>query len=118
MIREARCFRAGIADRRCRKPTGRSYSALVNPVVRDFPLATMKPGDVYFHNDVYGSEGGIGHLPDLSVTLPVFHDDHVVAFFPVFGHHDDIGGPLPRPIPSHPPSAYLGGPNLSPLHSH
>ena len=92
MIREARDFRAGIHDRRCRKLTGRSYSALVQPVVRDFPLATMRPGDVYFHNDVYGSEGGIGHLPDLCVTLPVFHDGEVVAFVQVFGHHDDIGG--------------------------
>jgi len=109
MIREARDFRAGIHDRRCRKLTGRSYSALVNPVVRDFPLATMKPGDVYFHNDVYGSEGGIGHLPDLCVTLPVFHDDHVVAFVQVFGHHDDIGGAVPGSMPSHATSAYQEG---------
>ena len=70
MIREARDFRAGIHDRRCRKLTGRSYSSLVQPVVRDFPLSTMRPGDVYFHNDVYESEGGIGHLPDLCVTVP------------------------------------------------
>src|SRR6266481_8806881 len=73
MIREARDFRAGIHDRRCRKLTGRSYSALVQPIVRDFPIETMRPGDVFFHNDVYGSEGGIGHLPDLCVTVPVFH---------------------------------------------
>ena len=32
----------------------------------------MRPGDVFFHNDVYLSEGGIGHLPDLCVTVPVF----------------------------------------------
>ena len=37
MIREALDFRAGIHDRHCRKLTGRSYSALVNPIVRDFP---------------------------------------------------------------------------------
>src|SRR2546428_9636043 len=109
MIREARDFRAGIHDRRCRKLTGRSYSALVQPVVRDFPLATMRPGDVYFHNDVYGSEGGIGHLPDLCVTLPVFHDGEVVAFVQVFGHHDDIGGAVPGSMPSHPTSAYQEG---------
>src|SRR5262249_58989997 len=105
MIREARDFRAGIHDRRCRKLTGRSYSALVQPVVRDFPLETMRPGDVYFHNDVYGSEGGIGHLPDLCVTLPVFHDDQVVAFVQVFGHHDDIGGGGAGPLPPQAPSA-------------
>ena len=109
MIREARDFRAGIHDRRCRKLTGRSYSALVNPVVRDFPLSTMRPGDVFFHNDVYDSEGGIGHLPDLCVTLPVFHDGVVVAFVQVFGHHDDIGGAVPGSMPSHATSVYQEG---------
>jgi N-methylhydantoinase B len=53
MIRDAHDFRAGIHDRQLRKLTGRSYSALVHPVVRDFPLAEMAEGDVYFHNDVY-----------------------------------------------------------------
>jgi N-methylhydantoinase B len=74
MIRDAHDFRAGIHDRLLRKLTGRSYSALVHPVARDFPLAEMRPGDVFFHNDVYRSEGGIGHLPDLCVTVPVFAD--------------------------------------------
>ena len=75
MIRDAHDFRAGIHDRRLRKLTGRSYSALVQPIVRDYPIETMRPGDVFFHNDVYLSEGGIGHLPDLCVTVPVFADD-------------------------------------------
>ena len=109
MIREARDFRAGIHDRQCRKLTGRSYSALVQPIVRDFPLETMRPGDVFFHNDVYGSEGGIGHLPDLCVTVPVFADEVVVAFVQAFGHHDDIGGAVPGSMPSHATSAYQEG---------
>ena len=109
MIREARDFRAGIHDRRCRKLTGRSYSALVQPIVRDFPLESMRPGDVFFHNDVYGSEGGIGHLPDLCVTVPVFADGLVVAFVQAFGHHDDIGGAVPGSMPSHATSAYQEG---------
>jgi len=109
MIREARDFRAGIHDRRCRKLTGRSYSALVQPIVRDFPLETMRPGDVFFHNDVYGSEGGIGHLPDLCVTVPVFAGGVVVAFVQAFGHHDDIGGAVPGSMPSHATSAYQEG---------
>ena len=75
MIRDAHDFRAGIHDRQLRKLTGRSYSALVHPVVRDYPIETMNVGDVYFHNDVYLSEGGIGHLPDLCVTVPVFAAD-------------------------------------------
>ncbi|HLZ27936.1 MAG TPA: hydantoinase B/oxoprolinase family protein [Chloroflexota bacterium] len=110
MIREARDFRGGIHDRHCRKLTGRSYSALVQPIVRDFPIETMLPGDVFFHNDVYQSEGGIGHLPDLCVTVPVHHDDgHVVAFVQAFGHHDDIGGCVPGSMPSHGTSYYQEG---------
>jgi N-methylhydantoinase B len=42
MIREAHDFRVGLFDRYCRKLTGRSYSAMPNAVVRDFPPDTMK----------------------------------------------------------------------------
>src|SRR5690349_20029707 len=115
MIRDAHDFRAGIHDRRLRKLTGRSYSALVHPVVRDYPRETMRPGDVFFHNDVYLSEGGIGHLPDLCVTVPVFHDGEVVAFVQAFGHHDDIGGAVPGSMPSHATSVFEEGLMVPPI---
>jgi N-methylhydantoinase B len=119
MIRDAHDFRAGIHDRLLRKLTGRSYSALVHPIVRDFPLAEMRPGDVFFHNDVYRSEGGIGHLPDLCVTVPVFCaiDDgpRVVAFVQAFGHHDDIGGAVPGSMPSHATSVFEEGLMVPPI---
>jgi N-methylhydantoinase B len=121
MIRDAHDFRAGIHDRRLRKLTGRSYSALVHPIVRDFPPAQMRPGDVYFHNDVYRSEGGIGHLPDLCVTVPVFHGRgsggraEVVAFVQAFGHHDDIGGAVPGSMPSHATSVFEEGLMVPPI---
>jgi N-methylhydantoinase B len=115
MIRDQHDFRAGIHDRRLRKLTGRSYSALVHPVVRDFPIDTMRPGDVYFHNDVYLSEGGIGHLPDLCVTVPVFHDGEAVAFVQAFGHHDDIGGAVPGSMPSHATSVFEEGLMVPPV---
>jgi N-methylhydantoinase B len=124
MIRDAHDYRAGIHDRKLRKLTGRSYSALVHPVVRDYPLATMRPGDVFFHNDVYLSEGGIGHLPDLCVTAPVFHYDsestegeapRVVAFVQAFGHHDDIGGAVPGSMPSNATSVFQEGLMVPPI---
>jgi N-methylhydantoinase B len=126
MIRDAHDFRAGIHDRLLRKLTGRSYSALVHPIARDFPLAEMVPGDVFFHNDVYRSEGGIGHLPDLCVTVPVFaaaeasEDDEagrpqVVAFVQAFGHHDDIGGAVPGSMPSHATSVFEEGLMVPPI---
>ena len=115
MIRDAHDFRAGIHDRQLRKLTGRSYSALVHPVVRDFPLAEMAEGDVFFHNDVYESEGGIGHLPDLCVTVPVFHDGEVVAFVQAFGHHDDIGGAVPGSMPSNATTVFEEGLSVPPI---
>jgi N-methylhydantoinase B len=115
MIRDQHDFRAGIHDRKLRKLTGRSYSALVHPVVRDFPLETMSEGDIYFHNDVYLSEGGIGHLPDLCVTVPVFHEGEVVAFVQAFGHHDDIGGMVPGSMPSNATSAFQEGLMVPPI---
>jgi N-methylhydantoinase B len=121
MIRDAHDFRAGIHDRLLRKLTGRSYSSLVHPIVRDFPVETMRPGDVFFHNDVYSSEGGIGHLPDLCVTVPVFHagdDDaapRVVAFVQAFGHHDDIGGAVPGSMPSRATSVFEEGLMVPPI---
>ncbi len=120
MIRDAHDYRAGIHDRKLRKLTGRSYSALVHPVVRDYPIETMKPGDVFFHNDVYLSEGGIGHLPDLCVTAPVFVENaagepEVVAFVQAFGHHDDIGGTVPGSMPSHATSVFEEGLMVPPI---
>ncbi|WP_293782294.1 hydantoinase B/oxoprolinase family protein [uncultured Aeromicrobium sp.] len=121
MIRDAHDFRAGIHDRLLRKLTGRSYSALVHPIARDFPLDQMVPGDVFFHNDVYESEGGIGHLPDLCVTVPVFHlnpatgKQEVVAFVQAFGHHDDIGGAVPGSMPSNATSVYEEGLMVPPI---
>jgi N-methylhydantoinase B len=83
----------------------------------------MRPGDVYFHNDVYRSEGGIGHLPDLCVTVPVFAgagaDDGsgpaVVAFVQAFGHHDDIGGAVPGSMPSSATSVFEEGLMVPPI---
>ena len=99
MIREAHDYRVGLFDRYCRKLTGRSYSAMPNAVVRDFPPETMQPGDVFLMNDTYLSEGSIGHLPDLCSTVPVFHRGDVVAYIQAFGHHDDIGGRVPGSMP-------------------
>ncbi len=115
MIRDAHDFRAGIHDRQLRKLTGRSYSALVHPVARDFPISEMSEGDVFFHNDVYESEGGIGHLPDLCVTVPVFHEGEVVAFVQAFGHHDDIGGGCPGSMPSGATSVFEEGLSVPPI---
>ena len=115
MIREAHDYRVGLFDRHCRKLTGRSYSAMPNAVVRDFPIETMRPGDVFLMNDTYLSEGSIGHLPDLCSTVPVFHGGEVVAFIQAFGHHDDIGGRVPGSMPGTATSVFEEGLHVPPV---
>ena len=70
---------------------------------------------MFFHNDVYESEGGIGHLPDLCVTVPVFHEGEVVAFVQAFGHHDDIGGAVPGSMPSNARTVFEEGLSVPPI---
>jgi N-methylhydantoinase B len=115
MIREAHDYRVGLFDRHCRKLTGRSYSAMPTAVVRDFPLETMRPGDVFLMNDTYLTEGSIGHLPDLCSTVPVFHDGRVVALIQAFGHHDDIGGRVPGSMPGSATSVFEEGLAIPPI---
>jgi N-methylhydantoinase B len=115
MIREAHDYRVGLFDRHCRKLTGRSYSAMPNAVVRDFPIPTMRAGDVFLMNDTYLTEGSIGHLPDLCSTVPVFHDGDVVAFIQAFGHHDDIGGRVPGSMPGTARSVFEEGLAVPPI---
>jgi N-methylhydantoinase B len=115
MIREAHDYRVGLFDRFCRKLTGRSYSAMPQPVVRDYPAATMRPGDVYFMNDTYLTEGSIGHLPDMCSTVPVFHRGEVVAFIQAFGHHDDIGGRVPGSMPGTAATVFEEGLAIPPI---
>ncbi len=115
MIREAHDYRVGLFDRYCRKLTGRSYSAIPNAVVRDYPPAAMQPGDVFLMNDTYLTEGAIGHLPDLCSTVPVFHDGEVVAYIQAFGHHDDIGGRVPGSMPGTAASVFEEGLAVPPV---
>jgi N-methylhydantoinase B len=51
----------------------------------------MKPGDILLTNDpaIMGS-----HLNHLIFTLPVFHDDELMAFVSSMAHWQDIGGQL------------------------
>jgi len=115
MIRDQHDYRVALFDARGRKLTGRSYSALVEPVLEAFPVGSMRPGDVFFFNDPYTSAGGIGHVPDLCTTVPIFHSGRVVAFAQVFGHHDDVGGMVPGSLPVHATSIYQEGLIVPPI---
>jgi N-methylhydantoinase B len=115
MIREAHDYRVGLFDRYARKLTGRSYSAMPNAVIRDYPPDTMRPGDVFLMNDTYLTEGCIGHLPDLCSTVPVFNKNEVVAYIQAFGHHDDVGGRVPGSMPGTAESVFEEGLAVPPI---
>lgn len=98
IVREQHDQRAGIYDAAGRCVTAVSFSSVPSPIIRKFG-STIRPGDIFIHNDVYDSDGGITHLPDLCLTAPVFRDGELVAFVQSFGHTGDIGGMLPGSIP-------------------
>jgi N-methylhydantoinase B len=61
----------------------------VKHFIRHFPVATMKPGDIYITNDPWM---GTGHTNDFVLTTPCFKDGRLVALFSCTSHLTDIGG--------------------------
>ena len=118
MIRDQHDYRVALFDARGRKLTGRSYSALVEPVFEYFEADDIHPGDVFFWNDPYNSSGGIGHIPDLCSTLPIFHEGRLIGFSQVFGHHDDVGGSVPGSLPVHAEDMWTEGLVIPPIKLH
>ncbi len=54
-----------------------------------FPVAEMKPGDIYMTNDPWLASG---HLNDFLLMMPVFHAGRVVGFTSCTSHLADLGG--------------------------
>ena len=115
MIRDQHDYRVALFDARGRKLTGRSYAALVEPVFEYFDEGDIHPGDIFFWNDPYNSAGGIGHIPDLCTTIPIFHGEHLIGFSQVFGHHDDVGGAVPGSLPAHATDMWTEGLVVPPI---
>ena len=68
------------------------FGDICGPVFRDFPPDTMRPGDLYWYNDCYGSRGAISHSNDQVLLAPVFHDGRRCGFVMGWAHFSDIGG--------------------------
>ena len=61
-----------------------------------YPAEELKPGDVLITNDIWM---GTGHLPDISVGKPIFHNGKLVGFAGSTAHAPDIGGKIRSPEP-------------------
>jgi N-methylhydantoinase B len=53
----------------------------------------IEPGDIFITNDPYS--GGVTHLNDVVLTMPVFAGDDLVAWTANIAHWNDVGGMVP-----------------------
>jgi len=73
-------------------PYGLAYfNALMPHIMRKY-RGSFRPGDIIISNDPYG---GLSHLPDIALVMPVFWHGRHCAFTSVVEHHTDIGGRFP-----------------------
>ena len=70
--------------------------ATIKHFLNVFPAEELQPGDVLITNDIWM---GTGHLPDISVGKPIFHNGKLVGFAGSTAHAPDIGGKIRSPEP-------------------
>lgn len=68
-------------------------SAVVDTVLKAIPLDQWHPGDDIMMNIPYPA--GPGHLNDITVVSPVYHQGEIVALVANMSHHVDVGGFAP-----------------------
>ena len=84
----------------------------IKRVLQSFPAETMRPGDVFCFNEAY--EGGT-HLPDITVIVPVFSQNDVIALSATMAHHQDVGGFAPGSTPPNVTEIFAEGLRLPPV---
>jgi len=66
-----------------------TMAAAVSKMLPYFPLAEMRPGDIYMTNDPWI---GSGHLNDVVMVAPIFQHERPVALTACTSHVYDLGG--------------------------
>jgi len=97
-IREKKDFYAALFDAEGRLVAGSNlpvFGDVIGPIAEHYPLASMRPGDLYWFNDCYASRGAVSHSPDQVFVAPVFAEDRLSAFAQSWAHFSDIGGMRP-----------------------
>ena len=111
-IKEKKDYFVGVFDTRGRIVAchiSGSGPGMIDAILRAYPLESMRPGDVYWFNDPYLSDGAVQHHQDMVFVMPVFHEGVVVAFATTFGHYQDIGGMRAGSISPHATEIYHEG---------
>jgi N-methylhydantoinase B len=65
----------------------------VQSTLEKFGPDGLRPGDVVITNDPYS--GGGTHLSDVSLIVPIFYDDELIAFSASKAHWTEVGGKDP-----------------------
>ena len=97
-IREKKDYYAAIYDANGRlvggtaMPTGND---MLPAFVEQYPIETMRDGDIYWTNDCFATKGAISHTPDQLFITPVFGQDKLIAFVLTWAHFNDVGGMRP-----------------------
>lgn len=65
----------------------------VKAVLRKHPIDTIRPGDIFATNDPF--YGGVTHLNDVILAMPVFAGDILIAWTANIAHWNDMGGMVP-----------------------
>ncbi len=97
-IREKKDFYTALFDASGAMAVGSDlpiFGDIVGPVLAVYPLESMRPGDLYWYNDCYGSRGAVSHSNDQVFLAPVFLGEVRVGFVMGWAHFSDIGGLRP-----------------------
>ncbi|MGB2763053.1 MAG: hydantoinase B/oxoprolinase family protein [Candidatus Aminicenantaceae bacterium] len=70
-----------------------SMQGLMNEIGRNLEKWSLHRGDILIANDPY--LGGGSHLPDITLTRPVYYQNKLVAFVTNIAHWTDVGGRAP-----------------------
>lgn len=69
-----------------------SMAFTVRQMLDYYPKGSLGPGDAVICND---PTIGSGHLPDIFMVTPVFHDGTLIGYAVNIAHHIDVGGSAP-----------------------
>src|SRR6201998_1036667 len=69
----------------------RGMAETIAAKLRHFGDAGIEPGDIFVTNDAYITGSPLNHL---TFTLPIFHEERLIAFACCMAHWADIGGTI------------------------
>jgi len=84
----------------------------VDGILSAYPASDMQTGDLFCMNDPFA--GGT-HLPDITVLMPIYAEERLVAFAASILHHQDVGGMRPGSVPPDATDIFQEGLRLPPM---